>query len=187
MRSFLKKIWLLLRIPKFKLRSSEVALSSQIGKGVLIQDSKIGRFVHIGPGCIINNAEVGPYSSIAPHVQIGGLEHPYWEFSTSTFLSDKSIREKTFVGNDVWIGASAIIKAGINLGDGSVIGANSFVNKDVPPYAIVVGSPAKIVKYRFPNDTIKALEKSCYWKLDPIEAKKELKKIEENVTSQNEK
>lgn len=186
MRSFLKKIWLLLRMPKFKMRSSKIALSSQIGKGVLIQDSKIGRFVHIGPDCIINNAEVGQYSSIAPHVQIGGLEHPYWEFSTSTFLSDKSIREKTIVGNDVWIGASAIIKSGIILGDGSVIGANSFVNKDVPPYAIVVGSPAKIVKYRFPDDTIKALEKSCYWKLDPEEAKKELKKIDENIALQNE-
>ena len=186
MKSLLKRIWLYLRIPGFKLHSSKVSPSSQIGRHVLLQNSIIGRYVHIGPNCVINSAEIGSYSSVAPHVQIGGLEHPYWELSTSTFLSDKSVRNKTVIGNDVWIGASAIIKAGVRLGNGAVVGANSFVNTDVPPYAIVVGSPARIIKYRFQDSIIKELEESMYWELGPSAAKKTLERINQTIQAKDE-
>lgn len=186
MRLILKKLLLILRMPFLLMRSCDVALSSQIGRRVSLKNSRIGQFVHIGPDCIINNAEIGSYSSIAPHVQVGGLEHPYWDYSTSVFLSDKSIRNRTFIGNDVWIGASSIIKSGVKLGDGCVVGANSFVNKDVPPYAIVVGSPARILKYRFSNTIIKELEESMYWKLGPKKAKKELNRIKQNIHAKDE-
>ena len=70
---------------------------------------------------------------------------------------------KTIIGNDVWVGANAIIISGVKIGDGAVIGAGAVVTKDVPPYAIVGGVPAKIIKYRFPKDKIDALLKIKWW------------------------
>jgi len=67
------------------------------------------------------------------------------------------------IGNDVWIGCNSTILRGVTIGNGAVIGANSLVNKDVPPYAIVVGSPAKIIKYRFDEEIIQALLKIKWW------------------------
>lgn len=141
----------------------------------------IGDYVHVGPNCILNLTVLGNYSSIAPHVQIGGLEHPYEELSTSTFLTDDSKRLVTEIGHDVWIAAGAIIKTGVKIGNGAVIGANSFVNRDVPPYAIVIGTPARVYKYRFNESVIAELEKSRYWEQKPSNARKILM----NISSKN--
>lgn len=177
MKKLLKSLLLLLRIPFFRLKGSRVNVHSDIKKPVLLRNTRVEPYVHVGPYCIINNAEIGSYSSIAPQVQIGGMEHPYWDVSTSTYLSDEAKQEFTSIGHDVWIGAAAIIKAGVKIGNGAVIGANSFVNKDVPPYAIVVGSPAKILKYRFKESTIAELEATRYWEHKPIIARSILSKI----------
>jgi len=67
------------------------------------------------------------------------------------------------VGNDVWIGATSTIMSGITIGDGAIIGAGSMVTKDVPPFAIVVGNPGKIVKYRFTEEQIESLLKIAWW------------------------
>lgn len=178
MKKILKCILLLLRIPLFRMKGSRVNVHSDIKRPILLRNTRVEPFVHIGPYCIINNAEIGSYSSIAPQVQIGGMEHPYWDASTSTYLSDEAKQEFTSIGHDVWIGAAAIIKAGIKIGNGAVVGANSFVNRDVPPYAIVVGSPAKIIKYRFDDNTIADLETSGYWEHKPTQARRILSKIE---------
>ena len=73
------------------------------------------------------------------------------------------ICEPVFIGNDVWIGCHSIIKPNVHIGDGAIIGANSVVTKDVPPYAIVAGVPAKIIKYRFDAETIKKLLDLKWW------------------------
>lgn len=70
------------------------------------------------------------------------------------------------VGNDVWIGRGAFIKNGLTLGDGCVIGARSVVTKDVPPYAIVAGNPARIIRYRFDEQTISKLLEIKWWEMD---------------------
>ena len=67
------------------------------------------------------------------------------------------------IGNDVWIGAKSTIMSGVNIGNGAVIGSNSTITKDVPPYAIVVGNPGKIVKYRFSEKQIESLLKISWW------------------------
>ena len=67
------------------------------------------------------------------------------------------------IGSDVWIGAGASIMTGVNVGDGAVIGANSVVTKDIPPYAVAVGVPAKIIKFRFDEDIINRLLKIKWW------------------------
>ena len=93
----------------------------------------------------------------------------------SPILSDEcKFPERTVIGNDVWIGAQAIIKQGVRIGNGAVIGANSFVNKDVEAYSIVVGSPAKHIKYRFEENVIEEIAKSKYWEKNPQEAKQML-------------
>lgn len=69
------------------------------------------------------------------------------------------------IGNDVWIGSHVLIKGGVRIGDGACIGAGAVVVKDIPPYAIVGGVPAKILKYRFDTDTIKLLENLQWWNL----------------------
>ena len=69
----------------------------------------------------------------------------------------------TKIGNDVWIGRSAIVLSGVNIGNGAVIGAGSVVTKDVPDYAIVAGNPAKLIRYRFDEHTIQELQSLKWW------------------------
>lgn len=122
--------------------------------------------------------EIGNYTCIAPSCQIGGLEHNYSEASISPKLCfPRKARKTTHIGHDVWIAANCIIRQGITIGDGAVIGACSFVNKDVPPYTIVFGSPAKFYKYRFDKETIRVLNESHFWEFSPKEAKSIIKRI----------
>ena len=83
------------------------------------------------------------------------------------------------MGNDVWVGAGSIIRQGVKIGDGVVVGANSFVNMDVPPYAVVAGSPAKIIKYRFDESTICKIQNTRFWELPPELARKILIELKE--------
>lgn len=79
-------------------------------------------------------------------------------------------RKQLSVGNDVWIGHGVtIVSSCKKIGNGAVIGAGSVVTRDIPPYSIVAGVPAKVIKYRFDEETIDALENSCWWKLQPEE------------------
>lgn len=93
--------------------------------------------------------------------------------------------ERINIGNDVWIGTNASILSGVTIGNGVVIGAGSVVTKDVPNYAIVAGSPARIIKYRFSEEIIQLLNEVCWWDL-PISVIKEnidLFKTEPNLDS----
>lgn len=75
------------------------------------------------------------------------------------------MKKKTVIGSDVWIGTNVTILNGVKIGDGSVIGANTIVTKDVPPYSIVVGNPGKIVKFRFDEKQIEELLRLKWWEL----------------------
>jgi acetyltransferase-like isoleucine patch superfamily enzyme len=95
----------------------------------------------------------------------------------SHFLSDKQGYEDLTakpctIKNDVWIGTQAVIRRGVTIGNGAIIGANSFVNKDVPDYSVWGGVPAKLLKYRFDEQTRNDLLASRYWEYPPEEAKK---------------
>lgn len=172
MKKLVKQIRALLLSLFYKLRQNKISLTTEIGKNTHLRGCEIGKWCHIGPKSNINNAIIGNYTCIAPSCQIGGMEHPYWDLSISPLLSDEYVfGKKTIIGHDVWIAADCIIRQGVTIGDGAVVGANSFVNKDVPPYAIVVGSPAKIYKYRFNKEIIEALESTYFWKYKPSKAK----------------
>lgn len=180
--NIVKRIKMFLYRCRCWIKNNHIGRGTFIYKGCMLRDCSIGDYVHVGPNCIFNMTMIGNYSSIAPHVQIGGMEHPYQELSTSTFLSSNSKRCLTEIGNDVWIAAGSIIKTGVKIGNGAVIGANSFVNKDVPPYAIVIGTPAKLYKYRFADRIIAELEKSRYWEQEPSKARQVLLEIKSNST-----
>ncbi|RGN42095.1 antibiotic acetyltransferase [Bacteroides sp. AF16-49] len=157
--------------------SSIIPSNIYLGLGTRILNSKIGKYTRIKPFCVIKNANIGNYCSIANDVRIGLGKHPTGLISTNSIFYKTGIRkdwavhidyneEETInIGNDVWIGNGAIIMDGITVGNGAIIGARALVTKDIPPYAIVGGIPAKIIKYRFDEETINLLQKSQWWDL----------------------
>lgn len=156
----------------YRFRYNKFSKGSYISTNVQLRKCIIGSYTSIGPNSVLNHAIIGSYCSLASDVMIGGEEHAYWDISTSNHLSDNGISENdTIIGHDVWIGAQCYIRQGIKIGDGAVIGSNSFVNKDVPEYAIVAGSPARIIKYRFDEKIIKKIKNSRYWEYNPVKAR----------------
>jgi acetyltransferase-like isoleucine patch superfamily enzyme len=120
--------------------------------------------------------EIGHYCSIARGVcfLLGG-NHYYKRFSTypfqAIFIGDSIIetttKGKTIVGDDVWFGVEAFIMPGVKIGKGAIVAARAVVTKDVPPYAIVGGNPAAIIKYRFKEELIEKLMKLDFATFDP--------------------
>lgn len=148
---------------------------------------KMGSFSYTG-SILPAYVDIGRYCSIASDVSLFATQHPLSRISTSSFTYEKnhlfinnasidkigkcfptkdynpsSSIEKLNIENDVWIGKDALLKQGITLGNGCVVGQRAIVTKDVPPYAIVAGSPAKIIRYRFDPKTIERLLKIQWW------------------------
>ncbi|TSJ40300.1 CatB-related O-acetyltransferase [Mucilaginibacter corticis] len=146
-----------------------------MGTAYISDDTSIGEYCYVGYNTFITKSNIGRYCSIANNVSIGNGEHLLNNISTSSLFYDNPYEvltsKKCEIGNDVWIGVCSTIRRGVKIGNGAVIGANSFVNKDVPPYAVVGGVPAKIIKYRFSEKQIEDIEKSNWWDFDIAEAK----------------
>ena len=105
------------------------------------------------------------------------FEH-FSEFSDVTNTENHFSKGDVTIGNDVWIGNGATILSGVTVGNGAVIGACAVVTKDVPPYAIVAGNPAKIIRYRFDEETIAALQKIKWWDWEILKIKEKLSLIQ---------
>jgi len=178
-RYFFPKLRNIIFYCNYKLHDNKVSFNSVLSNGLRINHCIIEGYSYIGPNCNLNNVHVGRYSSIAPNVVIGGAEHSYWWFSTSHFISKKNIgARKTIIGNDVWIGANAVIRQGITIGNGAVVGAGSVVLKDIPSFTVVAGVPAKRMKIRFNEKVILNIEKIKFWDYPPKLAKEKLSALE---------
>ncbi|RZF50233.1 CatB-related O-acetyltransferase [Acinetobacter halotolerans] len=121
---------------------------------------------------------IGRYSSLATNIKIMGAHHfPEWISTSPHFYSEQyhdidplttthleRTKRNVCIGNDVWIGADVVLKSNITIGDGAIIASNSVVTKDVPPYMIVGGNPAKIIKARFSESIIEKLTNLKWWR-----------------------
>lgn len=190
LRSFLSKILKKARLSS--IRYSTVDPTSKIESGTSFFESTMDRYSFCGYDCDIYHTNIGCFTSIANQVVIGGASHPMnWAGMSPVFYAGRdSINTKfseylldtppnTTIGNDVWIGRSAIILSGVNVGNGAVVGAGAVVTKDIPAYAIVAGNPAKIIRYRFDENIIHALENINWWHLDKNELSKSAKHIKD--------
>jgi hypothetical protein len=86
--------------------------------------------------------------------------------NATQFIEPNNQKERVVIGNDVWLGASCLVLKGVTIGDGAVVAAGAVVTKDVPPYAIVGGVPARVIRYRFPDAIIDRLRKVAWWNYD---------------------
>jgi acetyltransferase-like isoleucine patch superfamily enzyme len=143
-------------------------------------NARLGKYSYVSPNSIIVDTDIGRYCSIGPACIVGTGIHPLDQLSTSPHIyNDKLFKvrrdgdfETVKIGNDVWIGANSVILGGVIIGHGAIIGANTLVNKAVPPFAVVVGSPCKIIKYRFNEQKIKRILDTAWWENEPKDVRK---------------
>lgn len=111
------------------------------------------------------NCEIGRFCSIGRRCSIGAARHPISTLSThpAAFPDGFEVGPPTVIGNDVWIGDNAVVMAGLRLADGAVVGAGAVVTRDVGPYEIVGGTPARLIRNRFDADTVARLMASQWW------------------------
>lgn len=159
-------------------KNSDVAPSAKISPFVKFYSSSISDYSYIGWNTIITDVDIGKYCSIAGDCVIGGASHPIsWVSTSPLFYKGKNIFnqnfsnneygqiERTLVKNDVWIAANVIVKQGITIENGAVIGMGSVVTKDIGEYEIWAGNPAKKIGNRFPEDIKERLISSEWWNL----------------------
>ncbi len=162
---------------------------NKLSGGVRLYDSNMGYASYIGSYSHLEKVKIGRYTCIGQNVKNINAKHPTRDFvsihpcfystrrqSGFTYVEKDLFAEHAYVddqnrwfnviGNDVWIGTNAVLLGGVSIGDGAVIAAGSVVTKDVPPYAVVGGSPARILRYRFTDEQIKKLLEVCWWDRD---------------------
>lgn len=160
-------------------RSTKLSGNNFINDNVRLISTEIGPYSYISPNSILNKVKIGSYVSVGPGCIIGLGIHPLDGMSTSPHIynlnlfrtrEDRDFRE-VIIEPDVWIGANVTIFGGLTIGCGACIGAGSVVTKSIPPYAIVYGSPAKVVRFRVPHDLQLKLLESRWWERPPSDAR----------------
>lgn len=166
-------------------RSFGVALGAQLGQRVIVEHevvvdaaSRLGDYSYVNQHSSVENATIGRFCSIARGVMIGPADHDYTNLSTHPFWHQPfygfavkaqdpaGVGGRTCIGDDVWIGCNVVIRRGVTVHRGAVIGAGSVVTRDVGPYEIWAGVPARKIKQRFDDAVIQALLASDWCSLD---------------------
>lgn len=150
-------------------------------ENVFVSNSSLGDFTYASNGAVILEATIGKFCSIGPNVLIAPGKHPTHTivsthpaiysnppYCLKNFSPDDKHNpyRKVIIGNDVWICANAVITDGVTIGDGAIIAANAVITKNVEPYSIMAGIPAKHVRYRFEPEEITALLENKWWDRD---------------------
>lgn len=179
-----------LRMHGKSIRNSGIDKTAWVHYGCNIANSAMGRHSYCGYDCWIINAEIASFCSIGANVRIGGASHPIaWVSTSPVFHSGDNVMKKHFsnhefkvseqtvIGNDVWIGDNSLIKAGVKISDGAVIGMGSMVTHDVGAYEIWAGNPARMIRKRFDDELADELVRSKWWEWSDEELSQKAKWI----------
>ena len=164
------------------IRRSFLGSWTDIGPRVSIAESEVGDYTYLAGDASVIYAKIGKYCSIASHVRINPGNHPMWrvmqhhctyrrvqyglDIKNDKAFFDWRRADRVEIGHDVWLGHGVIVMAGVKIGTGAVGGSGAVVTKNIPPYAIAVGVPAKVIKMRFDEDIIEKIMKTCWWDWD---------------------
>ena len=182
-------------LAKYRLKFNETRKSGKIfvEEGVSFGNVGISGPIYVGKetyvvsGTLRNHIEIGRFCSMGREVMIGSGIHDDTGFSTSPYMeylnsdlgwskwASEDPRRRVIIGNDVWIGDRAYVMSGVKIGNGAIIGTNAVVTKDVLPYSIVAGIPAKHLRYRFSDMICKKINDSKWWNI-PLEKLKQFNK-----------
>lgn len=168
--------------PTAVVQDSRFGRYTEVGEHVHMSDSSLDDYSYICRGCELIGTDIGKFANIAAMVRINPGFHPMDRPSLHHFTyrlsryglakeDDEAFfgwrqRQRVQIGHDTWIGHGVVIMPGVHIGHGAVVGSNSVVTRDVPPYAIVAGAPAKVIRMRFPKDIADALMATAWWDWD---------------------
>jgi phosphonate metabolism protein (transferase hexapeptide repeat family) len=165
--------------PTASIRASSIGRCCEILADTSLHAAELGDFSYLGPRCIVGDATIGKFCAIAAEVRIGAPNHPMDRPSMHRFTycpeyySADAVRDHAFfdrrkedravIGNDVWIGHGVIVLPGVKVGNGAVLAAGAVVTKEVQPYTIVGGIPAKFIRERFTRTVAERLTSIAWW------------------------
>lgn len=161
-------------------RMKDVVLGEyvELGRDSVLENTTLGDFSYCGEQCMFQNTKILKFSNIARNVRIGATDHPLeratlhhftyrsalydWGEDDADFFAKRASRI-AIIGHDTWLGHACIVKPGVRIGHGAVVGSAAVVTKDVPDFAIVVGNPARVLRYRFDARTRERLLALAWW------------------------
>ncbi len=165
--------------PTANIRDSRAGMCCEILEDTSLHTVELGDFSYLGPRCIVGDSTIGKFCAIAAEVRIGAPNHPMDRPSMHRFtycpeyysadavrdhaFFDRRKQDRAVIGNDVWIGHGVIVLPGVKVGDGAVLAAGAVVTKDVEPYTIVGGIPAKFIRERFTRTIAERLASIAWW------------------------
>ena len=165
--------------PTATVTASTLGRYTEIGASSQVSQSTIGDYSYAVENTQIAYADIGKFANIASHVRIYASRHPmqlaslhHFTYRSSWYFEDTDDDRDFFdrrtcmpitIGHDTWLGHGAVVMPGVSIGNGAVIGANAVVTHDVPPYAIAVGVPARVIRMRFTSDIVARFERLAWW------------------------